>query len=134
MSALTKFFFRAPYAAPKTSEIFRWWEARRLAYNLAVGAAGIMSLSAMYVLGAVLNDDVGQIPFIAIAVYGVLANLCYFLGPVADTWIMKKWGRQYSEVGPTLFRYGFAFSVALTLLPVPVIAFRLILEVFFRLF
>jgi len=41
MSTLTKFFFRAPYSLPWTSEIFRWWEARRPVYNLAVGAAGM---------------------------------------------------------------------------------------------
>jgi len=29
MSALTKFFFRAPYSLPRTPAIFRWWESRR---------------------------------------------------------------------------------------------------------
>ena len=47
MSTLTRFFFRAPYSAPKTGEILRWWEARRLPYNVAVGMAGVVSLSAV---------------------------------------------------------------------------------------
>jgi len=43
----------------------------------------------------------------------------FSLGPVVDTLICRKWGRDYAELGATLFRYGFAFAVGLTLLPVP---------------
>jgi hypothetical protein len=64
-------------------------------------------------------------------VYGFLANLLYTLGPIADTIVMRTWGRDYSEVGPTMFRYGFVFAVGLTLLPVPLVALRVILGLFF---
>lgn len=48
-----------------------------------------------------------------------------------DTFIMRKFGRDYSEVGPMLFRYGFAFAVMLTLLPIPLVALRVPLGFFF---
>ena len=120
MAALTKFFFRAPYSAPRTGEIIAWWESRRLAYNAALLAAGVCSL-AVVALFDVLPPAPGkaQIPWGGILVYGLLANLCYTLGPIADAIVMKRWGRPYSEVGATLFRYGFAFAVGVTLLPVP---------------
>ena len=120
MAALTRFFFRAPYSAPQTGEIIAWWESRRPVYNLAVGVAGVFSL-AVVALFDVLPPAPGraQIPWGGILLYGILANLCFTLGPIVDAIVMKRWGRPYSEVGATLFRYGFAFAVGLTLLPVP---------------
>lgn len=132
MTALTKFFFRAPYSAPRTGEIWRWWESRRPAYNLAVLAAGLTTIAtaygAMTLMGAV---DGGGFPWGPILIYGILANLFYTLGPIADTIVMRKWGREFSEVGPALFRYGFAFAVGLTLLPVPILVVRVLVGLLF---
>lgn len=54
-----------------------------------------------------------------VVVYGILANLFYTIGPALDLLIHRKWGREFGAVGPTLFRYGFAFTVGVTLLPIP---------------
>jgi hypothetical protein len=131
MPALTRFFFRAPYSAPSTGEIVRWWESRRPFYNLAVLMAGVTSLTAVFVAELLLGEGAARIPWGGIMVYGFLANLLYTLGPIADTIVMRTWGRDYSEVGPTMFRYGFVFAVGLTLLPVPLVALRVILGLFF---
>jgi hypothetical protein len=132
MSALTKFFFRAPYSLPKTGEIIRWWESRRPAYNFAVLAAGVASLTTVYLADVLFPGERGPgIPWGGIVVYAILANLFYTLGPVVDTFVMRKFGRDYSEVGPMLFRYGFAFAVVLTLLPIPLVALRVLLGFFF---
>lgn len=131
MPALTRFFFRAPYSAPSTGEIVRWWESRRPLYNLAVLMAGVTSLTAVFVAELLLGEGAARIPWGGIVVYGFLANLLYTLGPIADTIVMRTWGRDYSEVGPTMFRYGFVFAVGLTLLPVPLVALRVILGLFF---
>ena len=64
-------------------------------------------------------------------VYAILANLCYTLGPLVDTLLMRFGGRDYSEAGPMLFRYGFVFAVLLTLLPIPVVALRILLWAIF---
>jgi hypothetical protein len=121
MSAITQFFFRPPYVAPSTWSIIRWWESRRLAYNAAVGAAGVVSLSAI-ALTSVLPpfSRPPGVPWIGIVVYGVLANVFFSAGPALDAFIVRRWGPDYAAVGPALFRYGFAFAVGLTLLPIPV--------------
>lgn len=120
MTALTKFFFRAPYSLPRTGEILRWWESRRLGYNLAVGAAGLVSLAAV-ALAELLppSSRAPTFPLGGVVIYGILANIFYSVGPMADMVICRKWGRDYAALGPAIFRYGFVFAVGLTLLPVP---------------
>jgi hypothetical protein len=130
MGTLTRFFFRAPYSAPRTGEIIRWWESRRPLYNLAVLTAGVTSLATVFVAELLLGEGAASIPWGGIVIYGILANLFYTLGPIADTIIMRGWGRDYSEVGPAMFRYGFVFAVGLTLLPVPLMALRVVIGVF----
>jgi len=123
MSALTQFFFRTPAVSASTWTVIRWWESRRLAYNVAVGAAGILSLTAV-ALAELLppNPRVPGIPWGGILVYGLLANLFFCLGPAVDAFVCRRWGRTFDAVGPALFRYGFAFAVGLTLLPIPLVA------------
>lgn len=131
MPALTRFFFRAPYANPTTMEIVRWWEARRPVYNLAILAAGITSLLVVALAEAVILGAARGLPWGGMVVYGILANLAYTAGPVVDAWVTRRWGRQYSAVGPALFRYGFVFAVGLTLLPVAVIGLGLLARLIF---
>ena len=118
MSALTEFLFPAP-ARRSTRSIIGWWEKRRLPYNLAVGAAGMVSLAAIWVLTALPPGGV-LLPFVPwqpIVAFGVMANLCYLLGPAVEITIDKLWGRQVLPTGPALFRMGLTFSVGLALLP-----------------
>ena len=121
MTAVTKFFFRAPYSLPTTGTVLRWWESRRLAYNLAVGTAGVLTLGVIALVDLLPPHARSfGVPWPAILVYAILANLFYSVGPALDALICRRWGRDFAEVGPTLFRYGFAFAVGLTLLPIPV--------------
>ncbi len=101
-----------------------------MAYNLAVGAAGMTSIIAVY-MADLLTGHRASIPWVGMLVFGILANLCYCLGPLVDTIVMRTWGRDYSEVGPTIFRYGFVFAVGLSLLPVPLVFLRVILGLLF---
>jgi hypothetical protein len=50
-------------------------------------------------------------------VFGVMANLCYLLGPATEIVIQALWGRQVLPTGPALFRIGLTFSVGLALFP-----------------
>lgn len=120
MSAVTHYFF-APVYNPRTSwSVIEWWEARRAVYNLAVGAVGVTSLAGLSVFALLPPHPAHlRIPWAGVGVYAVLANLCYTLGPVADLAIRRYWGNAYAAVGAALFRYGFVFSIGLTLLPVP---------------
>jgi hypothetical protein len=123
MSAVTKFFFRAPTTETTSWSIVLWWESRRMAYNLVVGAAGVTTIG-LATLFAILPPHPIRftLPWELVLVYGVGANVCYTAGPILDLAICRAWGDGYTAVGPTLFRYGFAFSLGLTLLPIPLAA------------
>jgi hypothetical protein len=117
MTALTEFLFPAP--APRHPvEILKWWERRRLPYNLAVGAAGTVSL---VVLGLVQVlppfSSALEIPLGAVLAFGVMANLCYLLGPAVEIALGAIWGRSVLPTGPALYRMGLTFSVGLALFP-----------------
>ena len=124
MSALTRFFFRNEVTCRTPAEVVGWWEARRLPYNAAVGAAGLVTLGAVHMIARLPPMPV-SIPIggtLAVAgVYGILANVCYSAGWMAELLIRKALGREMEPVGPALFRYGFVFSVGLTLFPIAVI-------------
>jgi hypothetical protein len=120
MTAVTRFFFTPVLETESAFSVINWWESRRMVYNVAVGAVGLFSLAAMGFF-AVLPPHADSItfPWPAVLLYGVLANLCYSLGPLADLFIRRVWGERYGVVGPVLLRYGFVFSIGLSLLPIP---------------
>jgi hypothetical protein len=120
MSALTEFLFPAP-AERSAGAIVRWWESRRLAYNLIVGGTGLCTLSAVALIGWLpphpYPAHFGP-PLGIVALYAVAANGCYLLGPLVELGAQKLWGRTVLPIGPALYRMGLTFSVGLTLLPV----------------
>jgi hypothetical protein len=83
-----------------------------------VGASGLISLGAFRVLTG-LPPDPHSIPFFLAPVlaFGILANVCYSLGPTVEIGIEKLFGGKVLPTGPVLFRMGLTFSVGLTLLP-----------------
>jgi len=119
MTTLTEFLFPAP-AERTIPGILAWWERRRRPYNLAVGSAGLVTLA----------FGVGQawlpwgLPFalggvvLPAAAFGLMANVCYLLGPVAEIAIDRLWGRTVLPIGPTLYRIGLTFSIGLALFPI----------------
>ncbi len=117
MSTLTEFLFAAP-ASRSTTAIIAWWERRRLAYNAAVGAAGLVSLGTVAFASTVMGEDaIFPDALILVAVFGVMANICYFLGPATELLFEKLWGRRVLPTGPMLYRMGLTFSVGLALFP-----------------
>jgi hypothetical protein len=97
-------------------EVVRWWEARRITYNLLVGVAGILSLILTVFVGSMAvkpGDDFEEpmgLIFFSIA-FAITANVCYTSGWIVD--LVRYRG------GPSrkLFRVGLIFSVVLALLP-----------------
>ena len=129
MTALTRYFFHDVDVPRGTWEVVRWWEHRRLAYNAAVGGAGLVTLGVTMLLVGLppLRALPGLLLFVG--VYGLLANLCYSLGPVLDL-LARRWGGStWAAVGPALLRYGFVFAVGLTLIPIPMVVLARIAEV-----
>jgi hypothetical protein len=117
MTALAEILFPAP-ATRSAAAIFRWWERRRLHYNVIVGTTGLFSLGLVELLRA-LPPAAPQLPPVlpVIVVYGTLANMCYCAGPMVEFALEKLWPRKLLPVGPSLFRMGLTFSVGLTLFP-----------------
>jgi hypothetical protein len=123
MTAVERYFFTPLYYPRSPWSIVQWWESRRFLFNLGVGGAGLLSLGSATLIGH-LPPHPGSFPapWGVVVVYGVMANLCYTLGSLADFTLRRALGDRAPAVGPVLFRYGFVFSVGLTLLPIPLAA------------
>ena len=119
MSALTRYFCEPVYFPRSAWSVVGWWETRRPAYNLAVGAAGLTTLA----IGSLVAGPPPLAFLRGVLAYGIAANLCFSLGPALDLLARRVGGPSWALVGPTLFRYGFAFSIGLTLLPIPAMLF-----------
>ena len=120
MSALTRLLVPAPAEARNNAAIFRWWESRRLKFNVIIGATGLVTLTAVKLI-ALLPPISASMPVFfwpGILAYGVLANLCYSFGFVAEAAMQRAWHDETPRVGPYLFRQGLIFSVGLTLFPI----------------
>jgi hypothetical protein len=119
MTAVEKYFFTPLYYPRSAWSVLSWWEARRPVFNLCVGAAGLMTLATLEFLSALPPHRVDfGVPWRPVVVYAVLANIGYTLGPIADLVLRRQLGERAPAVGPVLLRYGFAFSLGLTLLPI----------------
>jgi len=117
MTSLTEFLFPAP-ARRTAGAIVGWWESRRLAYNVWVGSAGLVSLGVNFAMRLLFGDPIHPTQaLIPVTVFAVMANLCYLFGPATEILIQKVWGHRLLPTGPTLFRMGLTFSVGLALLP-----------------
>lgn len=103
-----------------------WWEARRIPYNLIVGMTGVLSGALCFVTGMLCEHFLGEpigIPdpplfaLLAVAAYGLMANLCYTGGWVAELLVRKLWPEQANTFGKISFFLGLNFSILLTLVP-----------------
>ena len=119
VTAVERWFFTPLYYPRGPLQVIGWWERRRLLYNLSVGAAVVLTLAVALALGVLPVPGTMPTELLSVIVYGLLANVCYSMGPVADLVLRRLLGIQAPDIGPVLFRYGFVFSVGLTLLPIP---------------
>lgn len=94
-------------------ETFCWWEARRVQYNLVVGAAGLVTLAIVQLCGF---GSVGGFILASIS-YGMMANICYSSGWISDLIARHFWKEKAEHFGAILYCQGVAFSVLLTLVP-----------------
>ena len=110
-----EWMFRSESRATRR-EVFRWWEARRPNYNVMLLIIGIVTWVLVLVAGsqAVKPGEDFEEPIMMIVgpfLYGILANLCYTLGPIFDVTFYR--GRPRVQ----LFKAGLIFSLTLTALP-----------------
>jgi hypothetical protein len=74
----------------RRTDIVRWWEARRLHFNVYVGVVGVITCFLVMIAGsaAVKPGEDFEEPFAMIfgpVMYVFIANACYTLGWIADT-------------------------------------------------
>ena len=118
MTSLAEFLFPAP-ARRRFPSMLRWWEGRRLAYNVFVGSAGVVTVAGVALLSLVhpFQDGLILVPVLPILAFGLAANAFYSLGVVVE-WLVHQLGRRtVLPVGPALYRIGLTFSVGLALFP-----------------
>jgi hypothetical protein len=118
--------FRRPENFDSPGQLIAWWEKRRIVYNLVVGASGLVTCGTLISIALLRSPahvskdaDIGN-PFVGIIVvilYAIMANVCYTAGWVTELIVTKVWGPQRGRYGEIVFSLGFAFSIALTLLP-----------------
>lgn len=108
--------------AMTTGQVIRWWELRRLLYNLILLIVGVTAIAGIeWLMTKVIplgQDAVEPVSLVlGVLVYGVLANVCYTLG-----WVIELWGRKTEPLAARqrarwMFRAGLIFSCVLTSLP-----------------
>jgi hypothetical protein len=133
MTSLADFLFPAP-AERSAGAIWRWWDRRRLPYNLIVGAAGLITMGVADLAFLILEPDEGPVPWQAAVFFGVAANICYLLGPTVEILAHKIWGRSLLPIGPALYRMGLTFSVGLAFFPAILLTLIAVISVILRLF
>ncbi|GEP43472.1 hypothetical protein [Brevifollis gellanilyticus] len=102
-----------------TASARAWWEARRWRYNKGLVIAGLLAFVGYSIVGSVfLADDVEfEITVFTTIFQGigylfmmVVANVCYFLGPLSERGVDSKDLEQHRQ---RYYRLGFWFSVLL---------------------
>lgn len=116
-TALGDFLYPVP-AERRIGAIVRWWERRRLPYNLIVGGTGLVATTTVSLFWALSGESEPLIWFRAAGFWLVAANVCYTLGPAAEVALEKLFGRRLLPAGPLLFRAGLAIAIGVTLAPV----------------
>jgi hypothetical protein len=120
MSALTRILFPLPEYRRTSGSLLRWWESRRLTYNGFVGGAGLVTLTVLALVSILPPGAPGLgLVWRGVLIYGVLANVGYSMGWLAEVGMRALWGDEAPLAGPALFRQGLSFAVGLTLLPIP---------------
>ena len=134
VTALTRILFPLPDYRRTPLTLLKWWEARRLTYNLLVGGAGVVTL-AVVGLVSLLPPRLplpATFPWLGVVVYGVLANACYSCGWLVELAMRALWRDEAPFAGPAMFRQGLSFAIGLTLLPISLVVLSWVARVVAR--
>jgi hypothetical protein len=103
-------------------QVILWWELRRIAYNLLILIAGLISIAVFIYFASKRPDDYQDGPEpIAALVTAFAANLIYTASWPCELLVRVIWGDRARKFGPIAFAAGLVFSVALSALP-PIVA------------
>ena len=122
-----RYLFSPLYGPQSAWDVLRWWERRRPFYNLLVGSAGLLTVLVAQIQRLVAPAFEGP-PLAFILVYALAANLFYSLGAPIHLLLCGTLKPSAGPVAQAVFRYGLAFSIGLTLLPIPLIVLSTIIR------
>ena len=119
--------FKRTEPAIDTREVIRWWESRRVFFNLVVGCTGLFTCLLLIVCAVLADHFVGEpigmsdgplLGVFLVIPYALLANVCYTGGWLSEL-LIRATGQAQSAAafGVKAFRAGITFSIALTLSP-----------------
>lgn len=124
-----------------TLDIIKWWETRRIAFNIIVGICGIITLAVLLAIAAIASSEFNEplglpdppiIAVFAVIAYAVGANICYTGGWVIELIVKKIWGERSGAFWQIAFLLGMLFSIILTLSPSLIFTGFLIIRYFLR--
>jgi len=121
--------------SPSSLEVIKWWEVRRLSYNVFMLCIGIISLlwffTAINAAGLPPGEDAVE-PlglFFGVPLFAIMANVCYTGGWMLELTIRQS--RQVSkQFGPKLLKFGMAFSFCIVSFPAIIWTIILLLTFF----
>jgi hypothetical protein len=129
--------FSRPELARGKFDIIKWWEFRRIPYNLVVGAVGIITLFAVLGVDSIAEAKLGE-PFgfpdppifalFAIIAYGIGANVLFTGGWIAEIFVREIWPESTGAFAQISFCLGLLFSILLTLVPAAIFTAMLIVR------
>ncbi len=96
--------------------IIKWWELRRIPYNLMVGGCGIFSLVVMFICES-LQPGKGEGNYFLVLIAPVVANICYTGGWLVEVLLGLCSCRMEGRSTVLLFRLGLGFSLVVAILP-----------------
>jgi hypothetical protein len=107
--------------------VIAWWKKRRFFYNKVLAVVGTVTCILMISCGVISEPLVGEpigipdppilVPLLIIF-YGLLANVCYTGGWIAELLLARFKPETHAEFfGVRAFRFGVKFSIALTIFP-----------------
>jgi hypothetical protein len=121
--AFVRWLFAAPPEPTSARDTIAWWERRRLAYNLLIGATAIVCF-AIYCVSitstGVLEpgeDIVEPVALMAAPLVVILINICYTAGWLVDAPLRSFFPSLSSRFTSRLFLLGFVFSLFVVSFP-----------------
>lgn len=102
------------------TSVVKWWELRRIPYNIIIGCFGMVCLLVFY--GALsssgqLAPGEDAVEPLALLAAPVLANICYTFGWIVEIACRQLGLATIGDLGPRLLRFGLIFSMFVVALP-----------------
>ena len=116
-----------PTLVRSAPQVVKWWERRRLFYNIVVGTTGLGTLAATALAGVISHGRIEGPPWQLPFVYGIAANIFYTFGWAIELGVERWLKRPVYGFGPALFRHGLVFAIGLTGLPAVLVLFGAIM-------